>query len=349
MDQNCTFGTIGKKRASAYAVIFVICALIVLFQGIRFSDPDYPGYFKMLLSSNLSSIDPSKGYLLEGVLVDLIGIAYAAAGFKAFTAQLSWWISGLVLLVLTTAFSVRSRSISLADLVLIVSFSRVIDTLFLWGGKFDPFLLSFLVLTANRSKRMALVGIVLASFSHPILAVISTTGIVLIEVTFEGVWFGAALWVVSLAATIDVMLFHYFFSTLMDRLHLLLPLISQILNSGFHWGLATLLSALLLPIVYIQSFKPPLRLSKNTSVIVLTLWAIVVIITSCVLTLDHTRVACLLTAAPLIVFLRSQKICVNAATTVIPRVSKLFIILFLSRLVIPHIDAEGPHLFWWTL
>jgi hypothetical protein len=32
-----------------------------------------------------------------------------------------------------------------------------------------------------------------------------------------------------------------------------------------------------------------------------------------------------------------------------PGVTGLFLVLFLARLVIPHLDELGPHLFWWQL
>ena len=151
-----------------YAAIVIICCLIVVFQGLEFSDLDYPHIFKTMLSSNISSIDTA-GYLVEGILEDLIGVSYVAMGFKPLTTQLLWWISGLVLLVIVVAYSINDRSTSYPDLVLIVAFSRVIDTLSMWVGKFDPFLLSFLILTANKKRTVALIGIVLAGLSHPIL------------------------------------------------------------------------------------------------------------------------------------------------------------------------------------
>ena len=149
------FESIRGNKNHAYAAIVIICSLIVFFQGMRFIDVDYPYIFSAMLSSNISSIDPMKGYLVEGILEDLIGVSYVAMGFKPLTTQLLWWISGLVLLVIVVAYSINDRSILYFDLVLIVAFSRVIDTLSAWVGKFDPFLLSFLVLTANKQRAVA--------------------------------------------------------------------------------------------------------------------------------------------------------------------------------------------------
>ena len=341
------FESIRGNRTHACAAIVIICSLIVFFQGMHFSaDLDYPYIFNAVLSSNISSIDPSKGYLVEGILEDLIGISYVAMGFKPLTTQLLWWISGLVLLVIVVAYSINDRSISYSDLVLIVAFSRVIDTLSVWVGKFDPFLLSFLILTANKQRRVALVGIVLAGLSHPILAVISTAGVVLIEVAFVGIWFPTAIVAVLSSALVDAGLFHYFFPSLLSRPGLVWTRASEIFGNGKHWGLVTLLSSILVPFLSIQYFKPPLRFVANTHTILLALWIFLIVVISGVAVEDHTRVACLLTIAPLIVLLRSQN-SRNDNAGVAPDFSKTFVILFLSRLVIPHIDVYGPHLFSW--
>ena len=94
-----------------YAAIVIICCLIVFFQGLQFSDLDYPHIFEAMLSSNISSIAPTKGYLVEGILEDLIGVSYVAMGFKPLTTQLLWWISGLVLLVIiVVAYSIACEA-----------------------------------------------------------------------------------------------------------------------------------------------------------------------------------------------------------------------------------------------
>jgi hypothetical protein len=323
-----------------YATIVIICFLIVVFHGMRLADVDYPYIFETMLSSNISSIDPAKGYLVEGILQDLIGIFYVAMGLKPLPTQLLWWISGLVLLVIVVAYSINDGSISYPDLVLIVAFSRAIDTLSLWIGKFDPFLLSFLILTANKKRTVALAGIVLAGLSHPILAVISTAGVVLVEIAFVGIWFPAAIVAVLSAALVDAGLFHYFFPSLLSRPSLVWMQATEIFISGKYWGLITLLSSILVPFLSIQYFKPPLRFVANTHTVLLVSWIFLIVVTS-VIALDHTRVACLLTIAPLIVLLRSQNSW-NDNAGVAPDFSKTFVILLLSRLVIPHIDHYGP-------
>ena len=335
---------ISTREKRPYAIIAIICFLIVLFQGMRIVDIVYLDIFKSILSSNFSSINPNEGYLVEGIIGDLIGIAYTAMGLGRLTTQLLWWITGLGLLVIVVAYSLNDRSILLRDLILIVAFSRVIDTLSLWVGKFDPFLLSFLILTANKNKKVALIGIVLAALTHPIIAVISTAGVVLVGIAFAGIWFPAAIVAALSAALLDVGLFHYFLPSLWNHAELVWNLRDLLLSGGVHWGLITLCSSILVPFLSIQHFKPPVRFATSPHTIFLVFWIFIVVIISA-LVLDHTRVACLLTIAPLIVFLRSQNSGSDKAE--VSKFSNAFIILLLSRLVIPHIDVNGPQLFLW--
>jgi hypothetical protein len=323
----------GDKTDSIWPFI-VIAWLIFLFQGTKVSDVDYPNIFKAILSSNISAINPAKGYLLEGILEDVIGLAYTGTGFQP---QLLWWCSGVLLLAIVIMLSVRDRSIAFSDLILIIAFSRLIDTLFLWVGKFDPFLLSFLVLTANKNKKIALAGIVLASFSHPSVAAISTVGVVFVEAAFTGVLFPAAIVVALAAALTDISLFHYLFPSLLDRSGLVWSWISRVLRSGAHWGLITLVSSLLVPFLSIQYFREPLRFSSRVYAIMLGSWVILLAVVACI-ALDHTRVASLLTLAPLITLLRVQRL---RGDVTAQNFSKVFAVLFLARLVIPHIAEFG--------
>jgi hypothetical protein len=324
----------GEKSTYSLALFAVIVWSIFLFQGALISDPDYPRIFRAILSSNFSAIDPAKGYLLEGVIEDAIGLAYTAAGFEP---QLLWWCTGLTLLAIVTTLSVSDRSISFGDLILIIAFSRVIDTLFLWVGKFDPFLLSFLILTANKNKKIALAGIVLAAFCHPSVAVISTAGVVLVEAAFTGVLFPAAFVVALAAALTDIGLFHYLFPSLLDRSGLVWAWIFRVLKTGAHWGFISLVSSLLVPFLSIQYFRQPLRFSNHIQGIMLSLWVALMAVVAWG-ALDHTRVACLVTLAPLITLLRVQRLRSDVTAS---DFSKVFFVLLLSRLVIPHFAEFG--------
>lgn len=352
MHVDCFLDSIRSKKSFAYTIVLIVCTSVILFQGLRFSDSDYPNLLAALFSPGASFIPPTKGYLLEGLLGDVIGLAYLSVGLRGLAAQFAWWISGLALLAAVIAYSIENRSTSIVDVVLIVAFTRLVDTLSMWGGKFDPFLLAFLVLTANKDRRIALAGIVLASFTHPLVALISTAGVILVEAAFAGTWFLAGIVAAVLAAGADVALFHYLFPALMDRPNVALALFPKILSSGLHWSLATFVSALLLPFLFIQVFKSPFRLPRNPAAVLLVLWALVTAVTSCAIVLDHTRVALLLTVAPLIVCLHRQgprEGDPSGISALKPGVTGLFLVLFLARLVIPHLDELGPHLFWWQL
>jgi hypothetical protein len=150
--------------------------------------------------------------------------------------------------------------------------------------------------------------------------------------------------VVLLAAAADILLFHYLFETLLDRSGLILAWRSRLIASAAHWGLASVVSALLLPFIYMQFFKRRIHLPLNFCSILLGAWILLVSMVS-IMALDHTRVTCLVTVAPLLMFLRSQESGLEG-TQAIHR-PKLFAVLLLSRLVIPHIDEQGLHLFHW--
>ena len=174
---------------------------------------------------------------------------------------------------------------------------------------------------------------------------ISTAGVVLVEIAFVGIWFPVAIVAVLSAALMDAALFHYFFPSLLSRPGLWWTTLPEIWQRSRHWVLITLLSSILVPFLSIQYFKPPLRFVANTHATLLVSWIFLIVVISVIL-LDHTRVACLLTIAPLIVFLRSQN-SRNDNVGVAPDFSKPFVILLLSRLVIPHIYEDGPRLFSW--
>jgi hypothetical protein len=337
----------GFSPAKYWVALVGICLVIVLFQGWRMSDLPYPTYFKMIMSSDMSSIPPMKGYLFEGILGDLIGLAYVGAGFEPLTTQWLWWISGLALLAVVFTFSVKDGSLSLTDAILLVAFTRMIDSLSMWIGKFDPFLVSFLILSANKHKALALTGIVLASFMHPLVAIISTVGVFLVGAAFTGSLFWRAIPVVLAAALLDLGLFFYFFPTLLDRTGFVFVFKSELLRSAAHWGLATLVASLLVPLLSILLFKGRPQFQSNFYTILLGLWFALVAVISCIGVLDHTRVAFLLTLAPFVVLLRAlpDREMGMAAFPLM----KIFLALFLARLTIPHIDLAGLQLFSWPL
>ena len=70
----------------------------------------------------------------------------------------------------------------------------------------------------------------------------------------------------------------------------------------------------------------------------------VAVLTSC-LTLDHTRDACLITFAAALAWLRYQD--VGTANLSARATAGTFAALLVSRLVIPHYDQDGAHVFRW--
>jgi hypothetical protein len=329
----------------------LLIGIILFSQGIRHTDADYPELFNLLIHFDGSQINPQRGFLLEGLLGDLIGILYLSVDLKATIAQHLWWITGVILLIIILVLNLRNKSIDAFDLILIVAFTRLIDTLSLWEGKFDPFLLSALILSSSNRHKIALSGIVLASFFHPFLAIISTAGVVVTRAAFEGFWFRSAIVAVLISSFLDLTLFHLIFPMLPGRVGYMTTSLSLLLNNAMQWGFSTFVGSIIVPFMMLAYFKEwePIR-DKHYQILLLIAWTLLVAILSCILTLDHTRVSCLLTIAPAMVFLRSRR-----QTSIINskegNASLVFVIFLLARLVIPHIAGSGTFLFfnWETL
>jgi hypothetical protein len=323
-----------------------ITAVIVLFQGFRTSDGDYPALLNLILSSHFEAIEPAKGYLFEGLLLDAIGLAVSWLGLPGPLTQFLWSISGMACLALVLVVSVTDKSISAVDLVLVVSFSRLIDTIFLWVGKFDPFLITFLVLSANKARLVGLAGIVLASFSHPLVTIISTVGVVLADSAITLRWAAAALSAAFLGGTMDLLLFRHLFAGLQDRAEVVIAQRDAMWTNGMNWGVVSFVCSIAVPGICIQRFRKLVDRKVDFRFVLLGLWLLGVAAVSGFLTLDHTRVACLLTIAPLLVLLRSRQGGQDGLSlTALPRI---FAALLLLRLMTPHIDGDGAHLFAWV-
>ena len=123
MHVDCFLDSNRSKKSFAYTIVLIVCTSVILFQGLRFSDSDYPNLLAALFSPGASSIPPTKGYLLEGLLGDVIGLAYLSVGLRGLAAQFAWWISGLALPAAVIAYSIENRSTSIVDVVLIVAFT----------------------------------------------------------------------------------------------------------------------------------------------------------------------------------------------------------------------------------
>jgi hypothetical protein len=325
-------------------VLGILISFIILFQGFGFVDITYPAYLSMIIDHHSSGIPADKGYLLEGLLGDLIGIFYLLLGFSPPTAMIMWWSTGIILLSLVVMMSVKYRVIDLVDLILLVAFSRLVDTLALWTPKFDPYLVAALILSANKNKPAAITGVGIAAFLHPSIAIVSTVGVVILRAAFEKIWFVEAVIIVLLMAAIDLYLFHHFLPSLYNRAEYVNREVYTLIMTSVRWGPVAFMGSIIVPFLMMSYFK---TLPKSPCAYcsgLLILWIILVVTLSCVLSFDHTRVSCLLTVAPTIVFLRSTQWRDEQQKH---EFIVVFAVFFLARIVIPHVQGLGLNLGAW--
>ena len=212
-------------------IILVVVFGIIFIQGFRYFDIDYPAYFSMIINNDRFSIPVYKGFLLEGVLGDFIGILFLWLGLSLDTAMIMWWFTGLILLSIVIYVSIRNESTDLVAIVLLIVFSRIVDTLLMWFPKFDSYLMAALIVSAMRNKVAAIMGIGIAALFHPFVTLISTAGVVIFRVAFERIWFVEAIVFASLMATVDLYLFHHFPSIFRRSYHFFYYAINGLLHS----------------------------------------------------------------------------------------------------------------------
>ncbi len=323
-------------RGGRLALLALLALPVVLIDGIRTVDADLPGFLAGIARGAMP-VPAERGFLLEGVLTDGIGAGFARAGLPPEVLAPAWWGLGLLLLAAMLALSLRRGELAFRDLLLIWAFSHLVDTLALWVGKFDPWLMAFLVLSAWRRPGPAVAGAVLAALCHPILAVLSTAGVAAVDLALERRFRALQAGAVLLAAAGDLALAHRILPGLVDRAGYAENLAAGLLHDAALLALPTLVSAALVPFVLVRCFAGPFRYGERLGAATLAVWAAAVLFVGCVATLDHTRVLCLLTLAPALAFLRHQK------GGIAPERWDwaLFALLMLCRLALGQIDGNG--------
>lgn len=323
-------------RGGRLALLALLALPVVLIDGVRSMDADLPGFLADLARGSVA-VPAERGFLLEGLLTDGVGAGLARLGVPLDALALAWWGLGLLLLIAVLALSLRRGELAFRDLLLVVAFSHLVDTLALWVGKFDPWLMAFLVLSAWRAPAPALAGAVLAAACHPILAVLSTAGVVAVDLALDRRFRWTQAVAVAVAAGADLAVVHRVVPGLVDRAGYAENLATGILHDAALLALPTLVSAALVPFALVRRFAGPFGYGGRLGAAPLAAWAAVVLVVGCVATLDHTRVLCLLTLAPALAFLRHQ----GRGPAMERWDWGLFALLLLCRLALVHIDGDG--------
>jgi len=217
----------------------------------------------------------------------------------------------------------------------------------MWFPKFDSYLMAALILSANKNKAVALTGIGISGLLHPFVALISAAGVFICRAAFERVCFVEAIVAAAVTVSVDLYLFYHCFPHLHGRMAFFstLSTIYSIAVGSRSSGAIAFISGIIVPFLMMAYFGSLQQISyKHVGAILL--WVLLVGMVSCVLTLDHTRVACLLLLAPTIVFLRalSWRDGPDDRSFVVT-----FAIFCVMRTVIPHVDIQGPLLAQWTM
>ena len=166
---------------------------------------------------------------------------------------------------------------------------------------------------------------------------LSTGGVVAVELALAGRLRLFQMAGVGFAAALDLALVHRLMPALVGRTGYAAGLAAGLLHDAALMGPPTLLSAALVPFFCMRRFAGPFRYGGRAGAALLGAWAAGALLVGCVLTLDHTRVVFLLTLAPAVAFLRGQT----------PGGDPdrwdwgLFALLLLCRLALPHIDGDG--------
>ena len=243
-------------RGGRLALLALLALPVVLVDGVRSMDADLPGFLAGLARGG-AAVPAERGFLLEGLLTDGVGAGLARLGVPLGALALAWWGLGLLLLAAVLALSLRRGELAFRDLLLLVAFSHLVDTLALWVGKFDPWLMAFLVLSAWRAPAPALAGSVLAAACHPILAVLSTAGVAAVDFALERRIRWAQAVAVAVAAGADLAVVHRVVPGLVDRTGYAENLATGLLHDAALLALPTLVSAALVPFALVRHFAGP--------------------------------------------------------------------------------------------
>jgi hypothetical protein len=337
LETNSQMTTLPKLSLRHFAII---AFLIVCVAGVQTADANLIVYLQEIIKFGKPTVPASDGDLLEGLFQDAIGVAFTFAFHGPVSTQLAW-VLGMFCAAGALAFSIWDKSIDATVALLAVAFTRIVDTCCLWVGKLDPFLFTFLILTINRRRWLAVVAAGLAAFCHPIAAVVSTIGVNAITYWTERRVNWAQLATVVVCAVVDILIVRHIFPSITTRTGLFLLQFKQLMMNGIELGISGATIGIVLPIVAAICLGR-LSLSRpDWHGAPALLWLAGAFAIASVLTLDHTRDATLIFFVPYMAWLNHQLRSQSPAGIEL----RLFSTLFLFRLFVPHVALEGAKIF----
>ena len=319
-------------------------SLILLATGFRTVDKAFPKYFADVARGIKPALSAHQGFLLEGLLGDLIAYIFGLLNTPPAYSVWLWWILGNCAIALSLRLGWRDGSFSARSILIVCVFLRVTDAA-LWIGKTDTFLIAALVLSANRRRPLCLAGSVLASFLHPFVSLVSAAGVVIMRYIEDDVVDISVILTVLLGSSIDVVLFHSIFPEFQGRTTYFINDLAPILVSGLDWGIPSFLVDIVFPIFALFTIAGgPDRYPKYGGGAAVV-WIVGTGLLTSFLVLDHTRDASLCTIAASLVFMRGRDVVPDGPKT--GTLTLIGLTLMLSRVAMPHYDAVGPETFRW--
>jgi hypothetical protein len=319
----------------------VVGLLIVCVQGVQTADANLVVYLREIVEYGKPTVPAKDGYLLEGLLQDAIGAAFAFVQPRGIISIQLAWVLGMFCAAGALAFSIWDRTIDATVAFLAVAFTRIVDTCFLWIGKLDPFLFTFLILTINRRPWVATLAAGFAAFCHPLAAIVSTTGVNAISYWAERRVNWIQIGVAIACAAADIAIVKYRFPSVSTRTDFFSGELSLLTSNGVEFGISGAIIGIVLPLVATLCLARSKSFNLDWRIAPALLWLVGAFIISAMLTLDHTRVATLIVLSPYLAWLHHE-VRSNGPVDIDLHI---FGALFLTRLFVPHVASEGPKIF----
>ena len=331
--------------------VTLLLGLLVLAQlllgGSRIVDWDLTSTFVAMSQGRTPGLEPGRQFLLEGLLPNSVGMGYASLGLRGAALLLATWLTGMLAFLAALAVYCWRDPVRREWLLLLVAFTHLVDTISLWQGRTDAYLLACVVvgvLSARGWLRTA--AFALACFCHPPIAIIAFAGVTVLRWHKGERLDRAALLVVPLAFILAQVLIAAWFPGVRNRAGFMAHDLAAIIGSGIDYALIVVGSCFVLPIfgLFVASPYKMAALFRSRRAFLFLGWLGFAALLSTLLVLDRTRVATMLTFGP---FLLLYAAAVPARLALNRDATLIVYGLVALRLLSPHVDQNGIIQFEW--
>jgi hypothetical protein len=325
----------------------LVAFLQLLFAGSRIADWDLTSTFVAMSQGQDPGLKPGKQFLLEGLLPNSVGMGYASLGLRGAALLLATWLTGMLAFLAALAVYCWRDPVRRGWLLLLVAFTHMVDTLSLWQGRTDAYVLACIVVgVLSTSGLLRAAAFALACFCHPPIALIAFAGVAVLRWHKGERLDRAALLVVPLAFILTQILIAVWFPGIRNRAGFMAHDLAAIIGSGIDYAPIVIGSCFVLPILglFVASPDRVAPLFRSRRAFAFLGWLGFVALLSTLLVLDRTRVATMLTFGPFLLLYATAmpvRLTPNRNTTLIVYG------LVALRLLSPHVDMDGVIQFEW--